>query len=109
MRDADTGDTAYAAREALTTYIRTYMLVPVMAQIALYIEDTLEQKLTMAARKAGQSKSAWVKAAIQDKVAARLPEDWFALWGSWEDPQSPERLLKTIRRGTRERTRARLK
>lgn len=85
------------------------MLDTVMAQIALYIEEILEQKLTAAARKAGQSKSAWVKEAIQSKVAARLPEDWFALWGSWENQQSPEQLLKTMRRGTRERKRARLK
>lgn len=80
-----------------------------MAQLALYIEDALEHKLATAARKAGKSKSAWVKEAIQEKVAQRLPEHWFALWGSWEDQQSPEQLLKAIRRGARERTRARLK
>lgn len=80
-----------------------------MAQLALYIEDALEQKLTTAARKAGKSKSAWVKEAIQEKVAQRLPAQWFALWGSWEGRHTPQQLLKTIRRGVRQRPRARLK
>ncbi|MBI4239039.1 MAG: CopG family transcriptional regulator [Deltaproteobacteria bacterium] len=80
-----------------------------MAQITLYLDEALERGMGRVARQSGKSKSAWVKEAIQEKVGRELPEQWFALWGSWEDHREPRALLRAIRHGARHQARRRIK
>ena len=71
-----------------------------MSQIAIYVDDDLQTRMDRLARKEGKSRSQWVKEAILEKLSTnRFPEEWFRLWGTWEDTRSTEDILKEIDEG----------
>ncbi|GEM_PF-3469656 len=81
-----------------------------MAQIAIYLNDELEQKVSRAAQNEKISRSAWVKEAILKHIEEPgLPESWFKVWGSWEDDKSPEEIFQEIRKGSFETHRVSIK
>jgi len=71
-----------------------------MPQLAIYLDDQTAKLLDEAAHRAGTSRSAWVRDAVQTRLANRLPESFFELYGSWEDDRSPEEILRDIRAGS---------
>jgi hypothetical protein len=73
-----------------------------MGQIAIYLENNLQKKLDQRAKRAGKSRSAWVKEAIEEKIRAGLPDSWFKVWGSWEGDRNSEEILKDIDSGYEE-------
>ena len=69
-----------------------------MAQLAIYLDDETANRLEAAARKAGKSRSAWVRELVNERLESRFPEEWFATFGSWEGDGTPEEILEEIRR-----------
>lgn len=80
-----------------------------MSQIALYIDDVLEEKINAAAQREGKSRSAWVKEAILQKMGSGLSDSWFQLWGTWLDERSPQAIVAAIDAGYGKKKRMRLK
>jgi hypothetical protein len=76
-----------------------------MAQIALYLDEKTARKVGAAARRDGMSRSAWIRSAVEAKLAGRLPESFFAVLGTWEDSPDPERIIADIRRDVHEQER----
>ena len=70
-----------------------------MAQLAIYIDEQLADRLEKAVKASGKSKSKWVADAIQAVLKDRWPEGFFELAGSWEDDASPDEIIKRIRQG----------
>ena len=70
-----------------------------MAQLAIYIDEQLADRLEKAVKASGKSKSKWVADAIQAVLQDRWPEGFFELAGSWEDDASPDEIIKRIRQG----------
>ena len=70
-----------------------------MAQLALYIDEQLAERLDKAVKASGKSKSKWVSEAIESVLQDQWPEDFFELAGSWEDDVDPDEILKRIRQG----------
>ena len=70
-----------------------------MAQIAIYIEDQLAERLAKAAKESGKSKSKWVADAIKHSLQDQWPERFFDLAGSWNDDCGPDEIMKRIREG----------
>ena len=70
-----------------------------MAQLAIYIEDQLAERLDKAAKASGKSKSKWVADAIKRTLQDQWPEGFFDLAGSWEDDLSPDEIMSRIRTG----------
>jgi hypothetical protein len=70
-----------------------------MAQLAIYIDDRLANRLNKAVKASGMSKSKWVAEAIRRSLQDRWPEDFFELAGSWMDDAEPEAVMKRIRAG----------
>lgn len=70
-----------------------------MAQLALYIDKQLAERLEKAVKASGKSKSRWVSEAIEKELRDQWPEGFFDLAGSWEDDVSPDEILKRIRQG----------
>jgi hypothetical protein len=68
-----------------------------MAQLALYVDDDLVHKVDEAAAQTGQSRSAWVRAAIQLHLRNRLPQDFFQRLGTWRDERTPDQILADVR------------
>ena len=56
-----------------------------MAQLALYIDDQLAERLNKAVKAAGKSKSKWVAEAIRNALQDQWPDGFFDLAGSWEE------------------------
>lgn len=56
-----------------------------MGQVTIYLEDEVEEKMSMAAKSEHVSKSKWVAALIKDKVASEWPESIVRLAGAWKD------------------------
>lgn len=73
-----------------------------MAQLAIYIEEQLAERLEKAVRASGKSKSRWVTDVIKSALQDQWPEDFFKLAGSWEDDAGPDEILKRIRHGMEE-------
>ncbi len=69
-------------------------------QLSIYLDNDTAQKLDEAAERQGMSRSALAAEAIRRILAHRLPDEWFALYGSWEDDREPEEILRDIRAGT---------
>ena len=81
-----------------------------MSQIAIYLDDVLEKKMARAAKREGKSRSAWVKEAIEQKIEGeKFSDDWFQLWGSWEDSRSTREILADIESGYSDQEREPLK
>ena len=70
-----------------------------MAQLAIYIEDQLAERLDNAAKSSGKSKSKWVTDAIKRSLQDQWPEGFFDLAGSWEDDIGPDEIMIKIRSG----------
>ncbi len=69
-----------------------------MAQLAIYIDDKLSNKLNKAIRASGQSRSKWVSNLIKSKLEDEWPEGFFELAGSWEGEETPEEIMANIRK-----------
>jgi hypothetical protein len=79
--------------------------VIIMAQLAIYIDDQLAERLNKAVTAAGKSKSKWVAEAIQHSLQDQWPEGFFELAGSWKDDTEPDlsgENLKLLREGVAE-------
>ena len=70
-----------------------------MAQLALYIEDQLAERLNKAAKASGKSKSKWVADAIKRSLQDQWPEGFFDLAGSWKGDIGPDEIMRKIRSG----------
>ena len=70
-----------------------------MAQLALYIEDQLAERLDKAAKASGKSKSKWVADAIKRSLQDQWPEGFFDLAGSWKGDIGPDEIMRKIRSG----------
>ena len=70
-----------------------------MAQLAIYIDEQLADRLEKAAKASGKSKSKWVTEAIEKELKDHWPEGFFDLAGSWEDDEGPDEIMKRIRSG----------
>ena len=71
-----------------------------MAQLALYIDDQLAERLDKAVKASGKSKSKWVAEAIRHSLQDQWPEGFFDLAGSWDDNATFEEIMTRIRKGT---------
>jgi predicted DNA-binding protein len=69
------------------------------AQMAIYIEDKLAERLDKAVKASGKSKSKWVADAIEYVLRDQWPEGFFDLAGKWEDDVGPGEIMKRIRNG----------
>lgn len=68
-----------------------------MAQMAIYIDNQLAERLEKAVKASGKSKSKWVAEAISRSLQDEWPEGSFELAGKWEDDAGPEEILDRIR------------
>ena len=69
-----------------------------MAQMAIYIDDQLAERLEKAVKASGKSKSKWVSEVIKRSLQDEWPEGFFKLAGKWEDDVGPEEILDRIRK-----------
>ncbi|MGD8665684.1 MAG: hypothetical protein PVF71_06710 [Desulfobacterales bacterium] len=70
-----------------------------MAQLAIYLDDKLAQRLEKAVKASGQSKSKWVAKAIKRSLQDHWPDGFFELAGSWQSDKDPDEIIKEIRKG----------
>ena len=70
-----------------------------MAQMDIYIDEQLADRLDKAVRASGKSKSKWVREIIERELRDHWPEDFFDLAGSWQDDEGPDEIMKRIRSG----------
>jgi predicted DNA-binding protein len=68
-------------------------------QLAIYLDEETAHQLDEAAERAGESRSAWVRAAILARLHEHFPESFFAVLGTWEDSRAPEQILRELRAG----------
>jgi len=69
-----------------------------MARLAIYLDGNTARRLEAAARKAGKSRSAWVRELVSEQLEDRLPEWWFGLLGTLEDDRTSDEIIRDIRR-----------
>ena len=69
-----------------------------MAQLAIYIDDKLAERLNTTVKASKKSKSRWVADAIKRSLQDQWPEGFFELAGTWEDDKGPEEILNRIRK-----------
>ena len=68
-----------------------------MAQLTLYLDDVTSRALDKAAKRAGKSRSAWAREALQATLPSPTwPEEWLASIGSWSDGRTSEEILADI-------------
>ena len=70
-----------------------------MAQMAIYIDNQLAERLEKAVKASGKSKSKWVAEAIKRSLQDKWPEGFFELAGKWEDDVGPDEIIDRIRKG----------
>lgn len=70
-----------------------------MAQLAIYLDDQLAERLNKAVKASGLSKSKWVAEAVRSSLKDQWPEGFFDLAGSWEDDADPDEIMNRIRTG----------
>lgn len=80
-----------------------------MPQLAIYLDHQTYKKMDRAVRASHASRSAWVREAIEDKINSGITEDWFKLWGTWEDKRPVRKILKDIKSTTPQKERQPLK
>jgi len=68
-----------------------------MAQMAIYLEDKLVERLDKAVKACGKSKSRWVADAIEYVLQDQWPERFFDLAGKWEDDVGPAEIMNQNR------------
>lgn len=79
-----------------------------MAQVALYLDEKIARRVAAAAKRERVSRSAWIRGAVEAKLAGRLPDSFFAVLGAWEDSRQPDEIVAAIRRDSRDQERERL-
>jgi len=70
-----------------------------MAQLAIYIDDALSEKLDAAAKAAGKSRSKWVTDLVRQRLADEWPAGFHELIGSWQGGETTEEIMASIRDG----------
>lgn len=63
-----------------------------MAQITLYLDEEIAQKMRQAAREEGVSQSRWVADLIKKKICDEWPSSVIELAGAWPDYPDAETL-----------------
>ncbi|WP_250658085.1 hypothetical protein [Alkalimarinus coralli] len=63
-----------------------------MGQVTIYLEDSIEQKMTEAAKSAHLSKSKWIAQVISERVKTEWPQSVADMAGSWSDFPSIDEL-----------------
>ncbi|MCK4785748.1 MAG: CopG family transcriptional regulator [Desulfobacteraceae bacterium] len=71
-----------------------------MPQVAIYIDETLSEKLDKVTKASGKSRSKWVADVITERLENEWPQGFFELAGSWEDEKTPDRIMAEIRKGS---------
>ena len=66
-----------------------------MAQITIYIDNNLEEKIKEIAKNTGQSISKYIANAIEQKLNTSWNDDIKSLSGSWSDFSSLEEIRNT--------------
>ena len=66
-----------------------------MGQVTIYLEDSIEQKMTEAAKSAHLSKSKWIAQIISERVSTEWPQSVANMAGSWSDFPSIDELRQT--------------
>ena len=66
-----------------------------MGQVTIYLEDSIEQKMTEAAKSAHLSKSKWIAQVISERVATEWPQSVADMAGSWKDFPNIDELRRT--------------
>lgn len=56
-----------------------------MGQVTIYLQEDIEQKMTVAAESANMSKSKWIAALIHKKVTHAWPQTVVDAAGAWDD------------------------
>lgn|GEM_PF-1712696 len=70
-----------------------------IAQLAIYLDDQLAERLEKAVKASGKSKSKWVANAIKRSLQDQWPEGFFELAGSWRDDIGSDEIINRIRNG----------
>ncbi|MHC4687233.1 MAG: ribbon-helix-helix protein, CopG family [Planctomycetota bacterium] len=70
-----------------------------MAQLAIYLDDQLAERLDKAVKASGKSKSKWVAEAIKSSLEDQWPEGFFDIAGGWKDKVGPDGIMRIIRKG----------
>ena len=73
-----------------------------MAQITIYIDNNLEEKIKEIAKNTGQSISKYIASAIEQKLNNSWNEDIKNLSGSWSDFPTIEEIRTTVNDTKRE-------
>ena len=63
-----------------------------MGQVTIFLEDSIEQKITEAANAVHLSKSEWIALVIWERVATEWPQSIADMAGSWNDFPGIEEL-----------------
>lgn len=56
-----------------------------MAQVTIFLEDSIEQKITEAANAVHLSRNEWIAQVIRERVATEWPQSIADMAGSWND------------------------
>ena len=67
-----------------------------MGQVTIYLEDDIEEKMSVAAKSAHLSKSKWVASLIKAKVASEWPKSIVELAGAWKDLSLSEESRRSL-------------
>lgn len=67
-----------------------------MGQVTIYLEDEIEEKMSLAAKSANLSKSKWVANLIKTNVANEWPKSIVSLAGAWDDFPSIEEIRANL-------------
>jgi len=65
-----------------------------MGQVTIYLDDTLEAKMKLAAKEMQLSQSKWIATLIEEKVSDSWPESIKSLAGAWKDFPTLEEIRK---------------
>ena len=65
-----------------------------MAQVTIYLEDDVVDKMKSAAKESSLSQSKWVSNLIRNRVSSQWPDSVKDLAGSWADMPDAEVLRK---------------
>ena len=79
-----------------------------MAQITLYLDDSVAEKLADAAKREHVTESAWVGRLIADRLGAKDETESgtiHSLVGKWEDERSTEQIIADVKSYSLQRAR----
>lgn len=71
-----------------------------MGQVTIYLEESIEKKMTSAAKSANLSKSKWIAKLVQEKIANEWPQSVINLNGAWKDFPSADTLREALGKDT---------